>query len=124
MSPLRICAVLLAVLLAGCAAAAAGQPATTGHVAGHLLRDGGPLGSGGQQPGLRPMPGTVTFTAAGHRRVTVRVGSSGSFSVPLPPGRYRVSGPCSRPMQVTVAARSTAHVKIICVVPLGSPPSA
>lgn len=123
MSPLRISTGLLAVLLAGCAAAT-GPPATTGLAAGRLLRDGGPLGSGGQQPGLRPMPGIVTFTAAGHRRVTVRVGNSGSFSVRLPPGRYQVSGPCSRPMPVTVAARRTAHVKIICVVPLSSPPSA
>jgi hypothetical protein len=123
MSPMRISAGLLAVLLAGCAAAT-GPPATTGQVAGRLLRDGGPLGSGGQQPGLRPMPGTVTLTAAGHRRVTVRVGNSGSFSVRLPPGRYQVSGPCSRPTPVTVARRSTAQVKIICVVPLASPPSA
>jgi len=123
MSPLRIPAGLLAVLLAGCAAGT-GQPATTGHVDGRLLREGGPLGPGGQQPGLRPMSGTVTFTAAGHRRVTVRVGNSGSFSVRLRPGRYQVSGPCSRPTPVTVTARSTAHVKIICVFPQGSPPSA
>lgn len=123
MSVLRISAGLLALLLAGCAGAT-GQAATTGHVAGRLLREGGPLGSGGQQPGLRPMPGTVAFTAAGHQRVTVRVGSSGSFSVRLRPGRYQVSGPCSRHMPVTVAARHTAHVKIICVVPLSSPPSA
>jgi hypothetical protein len=123
MSLLRISAGLLAVLLAGCAAAT-GQAAATGHVAGRLLREGGPLGSGGQQPGLRPMPGTVAFTAAGHQRVTVRVGNSGSFSVRLPPGRYQVSGPCSRPTPVTVAARRTAHVRIICVVPVGSPPSA
>jgi|SRR5215831_17427580 len=115
---------LAALLLAGCAAPAGHGP-VTGGVAGRLLRTGGPPGQGGQ-PGLRPMPGAVTFTSAtsAHRRVTVRVGDSGTFSVRLPPGRYRVSGPCSRPSPVTVTARHTAHVKIICVVPQGSPPSA
>lgn len=114
---------LLAVLLlAGCAAPAGLRPAT-GDVAGRLLREGGPLGPGGQ-PGQRPMPGTVTFASAAHGRVTVRVGNSGTFSVQLPPGRYRVSGPCSRPAPVTVTAHHTTHVKIICIVPVGSPPSA
>jgi hypothetical protein len=112
---------LAAFLLAGCTAPAGHGPAT-GKVAGRLLREGGPPGQGGQ-PGLRPMPGTVTFTSAAHRRVTVRVGNSGIFSVRLPPGRYRISGPCSRPSPVTVTARRTSHVKIICIVPDGSPPS-
>ena len=126
-NPSRTAAGLLAVLLlavlllAGCAAPAGHGP-VKGEVTGRLLREGGPTSPGGQ-PGPRPMPGTVTFTA-GHRRVTVRAGDSGSFSVRLPPGRYRVSGPCSRPSPVTVTARHTVHVKIICVVPLGSPPSA
>jgi hypothetical protein len=112
---------LLAVLLlAGCTAPA-GQGPVTGEVAGRLVRVGGPPGPGGQA-GQQPMPGTVTFASAEHR-VTVRVGKSGRFSVQLPPGRYRVSGPCSRPSPVTVTARRTAHVKIICVVPEGSPPS-
>jgi len=112
---------LAALLLAGCTAPAGHEP-VTGNVAGRLLREGGPAGQG-SQPGLRPMSGPVTFTSA-HRRVTVRVGNSGIFSVRLPPGRYRVSGPCSRPSPVTVTARHTVHVKIICIVPRGSPPSA
>jgi hypothetical protein len=112
---------LAALLLAGCTAPAGHGPAT-GHVAGRLLRAGGPPGQGGQ-PGLRPMSGAVTFTSA-HRRVTIRVGNSGLFSVPLPPGRYRVAGPCSQPSPVNVTARHTAHIKIICIVPEGSPPSA
>jgi hypothetical protein len=121
MNASRTAAGLLAALtLAGCTAPAGHGP-VTGNVAGRLLRTGSPPGQGGQ-PDLRPMPGTVTFTSA-HRRVTVRVGSSGSFSVRLPPGRYRVSGPCSRPSPVTVTPRHTAHIKIICVVPQGSPPS-
>jgi hypothetical protein len=111
---------LAALLLAGCTAPA-GHGTATGSVAGRLLREGGPSGQGGQ-PALRPMSGTVIFTSAAHR-VTVRVGNSGTFSVRLPPGRYRLSGPCSRPSPVTVTARHTAHVKIICIVPVGSPPS-
>ena len=114
---------LLAVLLlAGCAAPAGHGP-VKGEVTGRLLREGGPASPGGQ-PGQRPMPGTVTFTSTSDRRVMVRAGSSGTFSVRLPPGRYRVSGPCSRPSPVTVTARHTVHVKIICIVPVGSPPSA
>ena len=83
---------LLAGLLpAGCAAAG-GQAPATGHLTGRLVMEGGPIRPGGQQPGERPIPGTVTVTTAGHRQVTIRVGSSGTFSVWLPPGRYEVSG--------------------------------
>src|ERR1700755_2824499 len=78
-------------LAAGCASAGAQTPAS-GHLRGKLVMEGGPLGPGGKQPGERPMSGTVTFTAAGHQPVTVKVGASGTFSVPLPPGRYHVSG--------------------------------
>jgi hypothetical protein len=81
------------------------------------------------------MSGTVTFTAAGHRRVTIQVGSSGRFSVRLPSGTYQVSGgspaietssgpsgseqdlPCSQPLSATVAAGHTAAVTLTCVVP-------
>ena len=79
------------------------------------------------------MSGTVTFTAAGRQAVTVTVGSSGEFSVPLPPGRYQVSGrspdvmevdggrsrelPCSQPTSVVVSAGNTAAVTLACVVP-------
>jgi len=124
MNASRASAGLLAVLLAGCTAPAGHGP-VTGDVAGRMVRVGGPASPGGQpgQPSQRPMAGTVTITSAAHGRVTVRVGNSGSFSVRLPPGRYQVSGPCSRPKPVTVTARHTAHVKIICIVPEGSPPS-
>ena len=114
MNLMRAPAAMLAVLLiAGCA----GHEPATGQVTGRLLSNGG------ESPGQRPMPGSVAFTAVGHPPVTVRVPNSGIFSVRLPPGRYRVSGPCSRPSPVTVTARHTAHVKIICIVPEGSPPS-
>jgi hypothetical protein len=95
--------------------------------------EGGPLKPGGKQPGERPMSGTVTFTAAGHQAVTVTVGSSGEFSVPLPPGWYQVSGrspdimevdgghsreqPCSQPTPVLVTVGQTASITLACIVP-------
>jgi hypothetical protein len=79
------------------------------------------------------MSGTVTFTAAEHQPITVKVGSSGTFSVPLPPGRYQVSGrspeimeidgghsrevPCSQPSSAVVTAGHTATITLTCVVP-------
>jgi hypothetical protein len=142
MNQWRTCACVLGVLaLTGCAAAgaaehAASQPLTqsTGHVTGTLLLEGGPLGPGGQQPGERPIPGTVTFTTAGHRPVSVRVASSGKFSVSLPPGRYRVAGRSPdvetvtdsgktvqdsylEPWSVTVTARHTTAIQVVFIVP-------
>jgi hypothetical protein len=149
MNQLRTYVCVLATLLSAGCAAASGQtqaasrqaPATSrqapaaGHLAGRLVMEGGPLGPGGKQPGERPLSGTVTFTAAGHRGVTVRVGSSGRFSVQLPPGTYRVSGgspaietssgssgkeqelPCSQPLSATVTAGHTSAVTVTCVVP-------
>src|SRR5436189_2149891 len=137
MKPLRMSAcllggVLLTGMAAGCASAVA-QPPASGHLAGRLVMEGGPLGPGGKQPGERPMSGAVTFTAAGHQPVTVKVGSSGTFSVPLPPGRYQVSGrspdvmeihgghsrevPCSQPTSAVVTAGHTATITLTCVVP-------
>ena len=101
---------------------------------GRLLIEGGPIGPGGQQPGERPIPGTVTFTAAGHRPVSVGVGTSGKFSAWLAPGRYRVAGrspdietvtssgktveqTCSQPLSVTVSARHAATIAVVCIVP-------
>ena len=146
MSQLRACACLVAaLLLTGCTAAGAAEhPASgpaagnqaraAGHVTGRLLIEGGPIGPGGQQPGERPIPGTVTFTAAGHRPVSVGVGTSGKFSAWLAPGRYRVAGrspdietvtssgktveqTCSQPFSVTVSARHAATIAVVCIVP-------
>ena len=145
MSQLRTCACLLgALLLTGCTAAGAAEHATghtpagtaraTGHVTGKLLIEGGAIGPGGQQPGERPIPGTVTFTTAGHRSVAAGVGTSGKFSAWLPPGRYQVAGrspdiitvtdsgrdleqTCSQPSSVTVSARHTATIAVVCIVP-------
>ena len=135
MNQLRSCACLLAVLLmAGCAATS-GQAPVTGHLAGRLVMEGGPMVPGGQQPGERPLSGTVTFTAAGHRQVAVQVGTSGTFSVRLPPGTYQVSGrspsietsngsggseqelPCSQPLSAKITAGQTATITVTCVVP-------
>ena len=145
MSKLRTCACMLGVLLmTGCAAAGAaehaaghtsGGPASArGHVTGKLLIEGGPISPDGQQPGERPIPGAVTFTAAGHRPVAVGVGASGTFSAWLPPGRYQVSGrspdiitvtdagknevqTCSQTVSVTVSARHAATIAVVCIVP-------
>ena len=138
MKSLRICACALTGLLltsvaAGCASAEGTVHPATGHLAGKLVMEGGPLGPGGQQPGERPMSGTVTFTAAGRQAVTVTVGSSGEFSVPLPPGLYQVSGrspdimevdgghsrelPCSQPTSVAVSVGTTATITLACIVP-------
>ena len=74
-------AALPAVQLAGCAAP---EP-VTGVVTGRLMSEGG------RGPGQQPMAGTVAFTAARQRRVTVRVQNSGIFSVPMPPGATEFS---------------------------------
>jgi hypothetical protein len=146
MNSARICACLLAtVALAGCGAADqashTGQYVpVTGHLTGTFVMEGGPLGPGGRQPGERPISGTVTLTAAGHRQVTIQAGTSGRFSVWLLPGTYQVSGrspsieeatsgqagtgsgqgkelPCSQPLAVTITARQSAHVMLTCIVP-------
>jgi hypothetical protein len=137
MSACLIGGILLTGLAAGCASAGAqsagAQAPASGHLRGRLVMEGGPLGPGGKQPGERPMSGTVTFTAARHQPITVTVGSSGTFSVPLPPGRYHVSGrspevmeidgghsrevPCSQPSSAVITAGHTATITLTCVVP-------
>ena len=145
MNQLRTCACVLgALLLTGCTAASAAVNTTghtvattarpAGHVTGRLLMEGGPIGPGGQQPGERPIPGTVTFTRAGHRPVAVGVGTSGKFSAALSPGRYQVTGrspdiitvtdsgkdlvqTCAGPFSVTVSGRHAAAISVVCIVP-------
>jgi len=145
---LSACAAVLAMALAGCGTARAldhlpGHIITgQGHVAGRFLIWGGTLKQ--SQSGPRPIRGVVTFTAAGHQRVKVRVGPSGVFSASLPPGRYQVSGrspsvmtvsngavvgvhglikgsewesPCSQPLSVTITAHHTVRASVICYVP-------
>lgn len=117
------------VLLSACAPALAHAPAVvhapaSGTVTGKLQIEGGPISPGGQQPGKRPVPGTVRFTNTRQHRVTVRVGNSGAFSVQLPPGTYAVcsrspaaQGPCSQARRVTVTARHTTKIAFTFIVP-------
>jgi hypothetical protein len=122
-SSLRTCACLLAIVaLAGCTTAIqaghTGQASTasdsgqhlpaTGHLTGTFVIEGGPLGAGGQQPGERPIPGTVTVTTAGHRQVSIQVGGSGRFSVWLSPGTYQVSGRSPNIEQATTVEAGSA----------------
>jgi hypothetical protein len=103
-------------------------------VTGRLLIEGGAMSPGGKQPGERPIPGTVTFTATGHQPVQVGVGASGTFSAWLPAGRYHVAGrspsietvtdsgkyleqTCSQPSSVTVSGRHAAAISVVCIVP-------
>jgi hypothetical protein len=60
-------------------------------VTGRFVLEGGPVRPDGKTSGPRPLPGTAEFTRAGHRPVTVQIGSSGRFSVQLPPGWYSVA---------------------------------
>ncbi len=95
---------------------------------------GGPVRPGGGQPGERPLRGTVTFTAAGQRPVSVLVGRSGTFSVALLPGTYHVAGrspaivevsgsgaqhetACSNPLTVHVTGQRTLKIAVTCIVP-------
>jgi hypothetical protein len=140
----RACRLAAVALLAGCAAAPAAAPSRAsstgpparGTVTGRLQREGGPLGPGGTQPKTIPLPGSVRFEPDGRTRrpVTVTVGPSGTFSVRLAPGTYRVTGqspriqeqasdgtttdpPCAQPADVTVAAGRTTPVAVSCIVP-------
>jgi hypothetical protein len=125
-------------LLAGCAAslahASAGRAGPArGTVTGRMVREGGPIGPGGQQPGVHPITGTVRFTGRQHLVVMVRTSKTGRFSVQLPPGRYQVSDRSprmllvgangighqtwSRPATVTVTAHHTTRVTLASIVP-------
>ena len=49
-----------------------GRDPARGTVTGRLVREGGPLGPGGQQPGVHPIPGTIRFTTGHHvTRITL-----------------------------------------------------
>jgi hypothetical protein len=103
-------------------------------VTGRFLMEGGPVRPGGDQPGERPLRGTVTFTAAGGRTVSVPVGRAGTFSVALAAGTYHVSGrspeiievsgdgaqhetACSQPLTVHVTGQRTLKITVTCIVP-------
>jgi hypothetical protein len=108
--------------------------ARTTTVIGRFLMEGGPVHPGGDQPRERPLRGTVTFTAAGERTVSVPVGRAGTFSVALAAGTYHVSGRspeimevssggaqhetvCSQPLTLHVTGQHTLKVAVTCIVP-------
>lgn len=78
--------ICLAALLPGACAAGPGHGSSPGHdatqgtVTGRMVREGGPIGPGGQQPGTHPIPGTVRFMVGGHQVITVRTSQAGTRS--------------------------------------------
>ena len=122
---------------AGTGAATTGTVGTgtgTTAVTGRFLMEGGPVRPGGDQPGERPLRGTVTFAAAGERTVSVPVGRAGTFSVALAAGTYHVSGhspqimevsgdgaqhetACSQPLTVHVTGQHALKIAVTCIVP-------
>jgi hypothetical protein len=127
-------------LLTACAAgsgqhtaAGSGRDPARGTVTGRLVREGGPLGPGGQQPGAHPIPGTIRFTTGQHRVIMVRTSRAGRFSVQLPAGKYQVADRSprlllvaasgiarqtwSRPVTVTVTAGHITRITLVIAVP-------
>jgi hypothetical protein len=127
-------------LLAACAAdpgqhnaAGASHDPARGTVTGRLVREGGPLDPGGQQPGVHPIPGTIRFTNGRHRVIMVRTSRAGRFSVQLPTGKYQVADRSprlllvpangiarqtwSRPVTVTVTAHHVTRITLVIPVP-------
>jgi hypothetical protein len=113
--------------------AGSGRDPARGTVTGRLVREGGPLGPGGQQPGAHPIPGTIRFTAGRHRAIMVRTSRAGRFSVQLPAGKYQVADRSprlllvaangiarqtwSRPVTVTVTAHHVTRITLVIPVP-------
>jgi len=129
-------------LLAACAASQGHDSTGRGHdptgpargtVTGRMVREGGPIGPGGQQPGIHPINGTVRFTGRQHQVVMVHTSKAGRFSVQLPPGRYQVSDRSpkmllvgangighqtwSRPVVVTVSGHHVTRITLVIAVP-------
>ena len=127
-------------LLTACAAGSSqhtatgsGQDPARGTVTGRLVREGGPLGPGGRQPGVHPIPGTIRFTALQHRVIMVHASRAGRFSVQLFPGRYQVSDRSprlllvpanriarqtwSRPVTVLVTGHHVTRITLAIAVP-------
>jgi len=110
--------VLAVVLVAGCGALV--HPAQ-GTVHGTFERAGGPavVKHGKATTPVVPLAGTVTFTNGNVSKVSISVGSSGTFSIRLPPGTYAVSGvsggqTCSVPLTARVRAGETSRILVRC----------
>ena len=107
------------VVLAGCGA----HPGYHQTVPGRFVRVGGPA------PGSPfPLPGTITARAATGQTFTATPGRDGRFTLPLPPGSYRVTGhsplmqsghmTCAAAAQLRVSRGQPARpVTVICPIP-------
>jgi hypothetical protein len=110
---------LAAVLVSSCGVV--GHPAQ-GTVHGTFERAGGPaiVKHGKATTPVVPLAGTVTFTNGSVSKVSISIGSSGTFSAHLPPGTYAVSGvsggqACSVPLTARVRAGETSRILVLCV---------
>ncbi len=120
-------ALAAAAVLAGCSGSVGDQRAVSGSgagdpraVAGTFVRVGGPA------PGSPfPLPGSITARAANGKTFTATAGSSGRFTLSLPPGRYKVTGrspligggqvTCPATAELRVSSGATARrVTVIC----------
>ncbi len=109
---------LAAVLVASCGGR--GQ-AAWGTVHGIFEQAGGPaiVKHGKAATPVVPLAGTVTFIGSG-QKISISVGSSGTFSTRLPAGTYAVSGvsggqACSVPLTARVRAGETSRILVLCV---------
>jgi hypothetical protein len=117
-NPIAVLAVAIAGL-AGCG----GNPGYQQTVPGTFVRVGGPA------PGSPvPLPGTITARAATGQTFTTTAGRDGRFTLPLPPGAYRVTGrsPLMQSGQMTCPATAELHVSrskpahpitVVCSIP-------
>jgi hypothetical protein len=112
-----------ALVLAAALAASCGGlgPPAQGTVHGTFERAGGPaiVKHGKATTPAVPLAGTVTFTNGNVSKVSISVGSSGTFSTRLPPGTYAVSGvsggqACSVPLTAQVRAGQTSRIVVLC----------
>lgn len=120
----RPSAVIARIALSGALAvallSACGSNATpeAGTLHGHLLMVGGPLvkTSAWPIPGVAPIPGSITISAPGYRKV-INVGRDGAYAVSLSPGTYSVVGQSPQTFGESATAGdcpapSAAHVAV------------
>lgn len=101
-----------------------------GTVSGTFVAVGGPVPVNGHTVPPLPLPGRIIAIDSTGRRVQVRVGHTGTFTLLLPPGTYRLTGYNPRfsaslpgmqcgaihPAHVRVG-RGLRHIQVVCPVP-------
>lgn len=101
---------IAAAAIGGCTEHANTSPGT---VAGLFVMVGGPA-SLAHPSGVRiPLPGRVIATSTTGQRYTVTVGTSGRFTMPLPPGAYQLTGysPRVQNAEMRCVAAHPVHVR-------------